>query len=172
MNYMDFLKTSEDDVSIKRSGNKKLLKKISMLKRIDPDASIDMDVTEIGDKYRIEATLTIGDSHQRLVVVEKNPANILNAELDLIYSCLTLAGIGIPYEIEKNDLSPKELVEGLPETSLQHIVMDYITKKGKNFKKVFENYEVTDPCMLTPALCKLYLIREIEKGEKIDGVNA
>ncbi len=167
---------SKKDYSLKRSGNKKLLEMVAAVKKIDPDFEYDSDVKFDGLGYFVTVRLIIrGNSYKALGAVD-NPDAIDEKYLDVFYLALKLAGVGIPYpdaDMEKaaglvEEIRDVKDIDCILETNLQHIVMNHITKLGKDFKKVFENYKVTDPAMLTPKICKLYLKSEIEKGESIE----
>lgn len=175
MRYEDVLKLSKKEMSLNwgKGGTQKLLKLVAAMRKVFPDFSYESDVEFEGLAYVVTVAVHIGNGTFKAVGVVDNPSDCDEKFLETFYKALKLAGIGISYPQEDTKKAAgiedaKALIDELPDADLQHIVMNHITKRGKDFKKVFENYNITDPAQLTPKICKRYLKSEIEKGESIE----
>lgn len=165
------------EFQIKRSGTKNLLQKLSELYEKNICYNIDCDVSSVDGGYVVKSTVKTNGKSYCSVCGTKDITRIHETYLDSLYQTLMISGLFTTNlcMVDKNtkdackdaQLIALDKVDSIKETDLQHIVMNHVTKLGKDFKKVFENYKVSEPCMLTPAICKKYLKSEIRKGVEV-----
>ncbi|MCQ2088015.1 MAG: hypothetical protein MJZ37_08165 [Bacilli bacterium] len=160
------------EYQIKRSGNKKLLEKLTALYGKNLCYNIECDVNAVECGYVVKSTIKAAGKVYSSVVGTNDVSKIGDAYLDALYQTLMISGLFTSNSCmgdknTKNSCKDESAIDQIPETELQHIVIDHVTRLGKDFKKVFENYRVSDPCMLTPAICKKYLKAEVRKGVEV-----